>query len=55
LMRLDRDGGYGLNVGPTVQDGITGKHFPAIHAMRQRGVIIDSRWGRGGRDKPDAY
>jgi hypothetical protein len=55
IPRLDRDGGYAIFCGPTVRDGVTGKQFPAIHAMRQRGVIVDARWGRGGRDKPDGY
>lgn len=55
MVRLLADGGYQLNFGPTVQDGVTGKLFPGYFAMTQRGVTIDRRWSRGARDKPDTY
>jgi hypothetical protein len=49
------DGGYGIFYGSTTRDGNSGFQFPSRFAMRQRGVIIDSRWDRYSRDRPDSY
>ena len=54
-MRIDCDGGYSVNVGPIVHEATTYQLIPLRHAIKQRGVYVDARWGRGGRDKPDWY
>lgn len=55
LPRVRANGGFGVFYGPTVVDGVTGFQFPGQFAITQRGVIVDRRWVRGGRDRPDTY